>query len=77
MRLLLIVLAMVLVGCKPDPIEACVEAEKNREILECENVSETLGKGRKCPPDDIKLLTTAFEAKWRKGCMRAAAGKED
>jgi len=77
MRLLLIISTLALVSCKPDPIEACVEAEKKYEILRCEQASEEAGHGRKCPSDDTKVLITMFEPDWRKKCMRAAAGKED
>jgi hypothetical protein len=76
MRPLLLASALVLVGCKPDPIEACVEAEKKLEILDCENIYEEAGKARKCPPDEIKILITIKEPRWRKECMRAAAGQE-
>jgi hypothetical protein len=77
MRIVFLLLPLVLVGCKPDPIEACVEAEKNREILACENIYAEAGEARKCPPSDIKDLITILEPRWRKDCMRAAAGKED
>jgi hypothetical protein len=77
MRIVFILLTLVLVGCKPDPIEACVEAEKNSAILDCENIYAKEGEARKCPPDDIKVLITISEPRWRKECMRAAAGKED
>ena len=73
MRRLLIVLALVLVGCKPDPIEACVEAEKKLGILECKN---TFGE-KECDSDTLRTWITVAEPDWRKRCMRAAAGKED
>jgi hypothetical protein len=73
MRLLLIVLALVLVGCKPDPIEACVEAEKKRKMRECERDNGY----RRCSPKTEEALTIDYEPDWRRKCMRAAAGKED
>lgn len=68
MRLFLIVLALVLVGCKPDPIEDCVEAEKNADLLVlC----------RDCTSNEKKEAAIALEPLWRKKCMLQAAGKED
>lgn len=77
MRIVFLLLPLVLVGCKPDPIEACVEAEKNLAILDCENNLGEAGLARKCPSDYAKSLITIKEPRWRKECMRAAAGKED
>jgi len=75
MRLLLIVSTLVLISCKPDPIEACVEAEKKLAALECDNLFRA--KERKCPPEELKAIVTIREPYWRRSCMRAAAGKED
>lgn len=77
MKLLLLAATLTLVSCKPDPIEACVEAEKKNEILICDEASKLWDNGRKCSPDVIKDLITISEPKWRKECMRAMAGKKD
>ena len=75
MRIVFILLTLILVGCKPDPIEACVEAEKKRLRLEvCRN--KDTGKDT-CKSEDWQLIVTIYEPGWRKNCMRAAAGKED
>lgn len=75
MKTVFLLLTLVLVGCKPDPIEACVEAHKKKERLQlCRN--EDTGKDV-CSSEDWELIVTIYEPGWRKKCMRAAAGKED
>jgi hypothetical protein len=75
MRTLLLLIPLALSACsKSDPIEACVEAEKKLEILKCDNLYRD--EGRKCPPEDVKILMTIGEPSWRKKCMMAAVGKE-
>jgi|LakMenEpi03Aug12_release.lakeMendotaPanAssembly.Ray.scaffolds.fasta_scaffold3108586_2 hypothetical protein len=76
MRTLLLLIPLALVGCKPDPIEACVEAEKRLEFFKCDGYAQKDG-GKGCSEDTKKLLATVYEPGWRKKCMRAAAGKED
>lgn len=74
MRLLLLAATLALVACKPDPIEACVEAEKKLKRLElCRN--KDTGKDV-CSNEDWQLIVTIYEPGWRKKCMRAAAGQE-
>ncbi len=73
MRLLLLASALVLVGCTPDPIEACVAAEKRSDLLKyCENV-----EGTGCTRGSRETIIAIGEPYWRKKCMRQAAGKED
>jgi hypothetical protein len=75
MRTLLLLIPLALVGCKPDPIEACVEAEKKLTRLESCRDKDT---GRDiCNSEEWQLIVTIWEPGWRKKCMRAAAGKED
>ena len=73
MRLLLIVLVLVLVGCKPDPIEACVEAEKKRERL---NMCRDRDTGKDACGESWQIFETLSEPRWREKCMRQAAGKD-
>ena len=76
MKFLFLLPLLFLAGCnKPDPIEACVEAERKSTILECENLYRK--EGGKCPPEELKAIVTIREPYWRRSCMRAAAGKED
>ena len=68
MRLLPLAATLALVACKPDPIEACVEAEKNADLLRfC----------RDCSSNEKKETAIALEPLWRKKCMRQAAGRDD
>jgi hypothetical protein len=73
MRIVFILLTLILVGCKPDPIEACVEAEKKYERLDCRD--KDTGRDT-CSSEDWQLIVTISEPRWRKKCMRAAAGQE-
>ena len=75
MRAVFLVFPLVLVGCKPDPIEACVEAERKSSMLElCKDVES---RAKKCYAENEEVWVTVYEPLWRKKCMRAAAGKED
>jgi hypothetical protein len=75
MRLLLVFSALILVGCKPDPIEACMETQKKVErFMNCRDL--TAGKDV-CTSEDWEKIVTIYEPSWRQKCMRAAAGKED
>jgi hypothetical protein len=79
MRTLLLLIPLALVGCTPDPIEACVAAEKKAERQKfdevCKQLEET-GKDR-CSEKDWNEVVIAFERHWRKDCMAAAAGRKD
>jgi hypothetical protein len=73
MRLLLLAATLALVACKPDPIEACVAAEKRSYLRQaCENVD-----GTGCSRDLRENLIAINEPSWRKKCMRQAVGKDD
>ena len=75
MRTLLLLIPLALVGCKPDPIEACVEAHKKKErLLACRD--KDTGNDV-CTSEGWQTIVTIWEPGWRKKCMRAAAGKED
>jgi len=74
MRAVFLLLPLVLVGCKPDSIEACVEAEKKRTRLQICRNKET-GKDE-CSSETWQTMVTLSEPRWRKEYMRAAAGKE-
>jgi hypothetical protein len=66
MRTLLLLIPLALIGCKPDPIEACVEAHKKKLIQEfkLEGDAET-----------TKVVVTVSEPNWRLKCMEAASGR--
>lgn len=75
MRAVFLLLPLVLLGCKPDPIEACVQAERKKYLLNlCELI---VSQGKECSSDDKEYGITLAEPSWRQKCMRAAAGKED
>jgi hypothetical protein len=79
MRTLLLLIPLALVGCKPDPIEACVEAERkaSRQELDeiCKRLKEETGKDD-CSEEKLNKATILLEPDWRKSCMMAAAGKK-
>lgn len=67
MRTLFLLIPLVLIGCnKPDPIEACVEAHKQKLS------ADPLFQG---DPELIKFLVTQEEPDWRLKCLEAAAGR--
>ncbi len=78
MRIVFILLTLILVGCKPDPIDACVAAQKKAERQQfdemCKKLKETGNDG--CREKDWNELVITFEKHWWKDCMKAAAGKE-
>jgi hypothetical protein len=67
MRTLFLLIPLALIGCnKPDPIEACVEAHKQKLILQFH---------LKDDPETARYVITQMEPDWRLKCMEAAAGR--
>jgi hypothetical protein len=74
MRTLLLLIPLALISCKPDPIEACVEAKKKKHRVEMCREKDT--GDDVCTSKTWELLVTLAEPRWRETCMRAAAGEE-
>jgi hypothetical protein len=67
MRTLFLLIPLALIGCnKPDPIEACVEAHKQKLF------ADPLVRD---DPETAKYVITQMEPDWRLKCLEAAAGR--